>query len=298
MRLAGLLRVGWVRPLGGGLFSGGHVGRDLLSGGRPFLSGRSLLFAGRRLFANPGDGGWALLGGRRRIQTAALAATLVATVGAVWTSSREPDEVGPAQAAAAGTGAAAGVRHEAECKVRYQVERDTGSDFEARVTVVNTGEGALDGWRMEFAYPGSQRLTDVPATVAQTGRRIAVRGRGELAAGRSATIVLRGAYRITNPLPLAFRLDGHICTAEVLGATVVPAASPSRTAKAKRKATSRKPSPAPSRTKSVRPAPSETPHVRPSTPPPATSTAPRRPSPLPSPPELQPRRAGGFSVAV
>lgn len=276
LRVAAALRLGGVQPLGGGLFVGGRVPRDLLTGGRA---------------------GEALVAGRHRVQAVALTGTLLAVVGATWVSNREPAEVGPAQAAAAGTGAASGVLHRAACKVRYQVERDTGSDFEARLTLVNTGGQAVEDWRMEFAYPGTQRLTRPADAVTQKGRRIVVRGSGDLAAGRSVTMTLRGAYRSRNPLPIAFRLDGHPCEAEILGAATVPVAETQADrrrppkAKPRRGTTSVRKSPA-----SPPPAPAA-PTVRPT---PAPSRPPTAPParPLEKPSELEPRRAGGFSVAV
>jgi eukaryotic-like serine/threonine-protein kinase len=129
LRVAKALRVGRAKALGGGLFQGGQLTHDLL-------------------------GGW------RRLPAALATLMLVGVVGVTWAATREPDAVGPAQAAAAGAGSAAGVRHSAECKVRYRVEEDTGDDFAARLTVVNTGERTVGDWRMEFAYPGTQRLTE------------------------------------------------------------------------------------------------------------------------------------------
>jgi serine/threonine-protein kinase len=111
----------------------------------------------------------------------------------------------------------------ADCKVRYQVNYDSGSDFGARLTVVNKAAHAVTGWRLDFAYPGTQRLAATKG-VTQRGRKVALRARvdAKLNAGRSVTLLLRGAYREANPLPLAFTLDGHPCVAEVIGATMAP----------------------------------------------------------------------------
>jgi serine/threonine-protein kinase len=211
---------------------------------------------------------------------------LLTVIGVVWTSSREPDRVGPAQAAAAGAGPPTGVRHAAECKVRYRVDEDSGSAFLARLTVVNTGEHAVDDdWLMEFAYPGSQRLVDAGRAVAQNGRKVVLRGRSELGPGRSLTVALRGEYQGPNVLPLAFRLDGHRCEAEVIGATSFPGTGPGGGSGATKattaSSTAGKPAPRPPRPKKHR------------------TTRPRsRPgAPVPAPPPLDTRPAsGGFSV--
>ncbi|MFG1607495.1 protein kinase [Actinoplanes sp. NPDC049265] len=257
LRVLGALHVGVAKPLGGGLFRGGQVRHDLFSG-------------------------------RLRLQAGAATVVLTAVAGLSWSAAREPAEVGTAQASAAGAGTAGGVVHVADCTVRYRVEKDTGSDFEARLTVVNTGGQAVGGWRMEFAYPGSQRLKDPAQAVTQSGRRIVVHGRRNLGPGRSVSVVLRGAYRGSNPLPLAFTLDGRTCEAEVVGARTIeaevapepaPTTQPARTVKRTPKATKHPKRPAPSRKSTPEP-------VKPK-----ISKTPVRPAPPPT-------RTGGFSVAI
>lgn len=262
LRLLGALHVGVAKPLGGGLFRGGQVRHDLFSG-------------------------------RLRLQAGAATVALLAVVGISWTAAGEPAEVGPAQASAAAAGAAAGVVHAADCTVRYRVEKDTGTDFQARLTVVNTGERAIGGWRMEFAYPGTQRLKNPAQAVAQTGRRVIFHGRRNLGPGRSVSVLLRGAYRGTNPLPLAFTLDGRTCEAEVVGARTIeaeaapaaqPTPEPTRVSKRMPRATADKPVTKPKR----KPASTRTKPAKPK-----IEKMPVRPSPPPSP-----TRVGGFSVAI
>jgi hypothetical protein len=195
LKIATVLHVGAARPLGGGLFSGGRLTRDLL-----------------------------VVAGRRRLQVA-MVVVLCTVVGLSWSGAREPPEAGPAQAAAAGPGPVIGVLYRADCKVRYQVRRDSGDDFAARLTLVNTGSHGLTGWRLEFGYSGGQRLISAGQGFEQKGHRVVVRdpaGR-TLGAGRSITTTLRGGYRNRNPLPLVFLLNGHPCEAEVMGATAVDA---------------------------------------------------------------------------
>jgi serine/threonine-protein kinase len=80
------------------------------------------------------------------------------------------------------------------------------------LTVATASEVADVPWRVQFSYPGSQRLTGIPKAVTQKGRKVVARGSGKL-----QSFTLRGAYRGYNPLPLAFTLDGRRCRAEVLG---------------------------------------------------------------------------------
>jgi len=199
LRVARALRLGGPQPLGGGLFRAGGLLRDLVPGGRL---------------------GEAVLAGRNRLQAGVATIILAATVGLVWSSTREPVDVGTAQAAAAGARPAAVAPHGTGCKVRYRVQRDSGSDFGAQVTVVNTGEHVLSEWSLEFAFVGGQRVTDAPKRLTQRGRKLVLRGKNgaKLRPGRSASVTLSGSYRVSNPLPVTFTLNGQACQAEVLGA--------------------------------------------------------------------------------
>jgi serine/threonine-protein kinase len=241
LRMAGALRFGGAQPLGGGLFRAGGLMHDLLPGGRL---------------------GEAVLSARHRFQAGVATVILVASIGLAWSSTREPADVGTAQAAAAGAGPGAVVPHGTGCKVRYRVQRDSGSDFGAQVTVINTGERALSAWSLEFAFTGGQRLTDAPKRLTQRGRKLVLRAKTDkqLRPGRSATVTLSGSYRISNPLPVAFTLNGRVCRAEVIGAVgaaateaAIPGGTPA--ADVRKKPAPRKTTPPPSPS----PAPSPTP---------------------------------------
>jgi hypothetical protein len=238
LRLAGWLRLGRVRPLGGGLFTGGGPVRERLLG-------------------------------RRRVQAALVTAVLLAVAGIGWAASRDTREVEQAQAAGAGPGAAE--PREAVCAVRYQLRRDSGRAYEAVLTVSTSDQRGRAAWRVVFAYPGSQRLTDAPKAVTQTGRKVIVKGHGTRRA-----FTLHGAYRGDNPLPLAFTLDGRKCRAEVLGSTVPePGAEPiSEAAAEKRSADSKRDHPS---------RPQKRPHHS-------------KPAPAPSSPK--PRKGIGYSFAL
>ncbi|OJF10635.1 serine/threonine-protein kinase [Couchioplanes caeruleus] len=245
LRVARALRIGGPVPLGGGLFRGGVLARDLLSGGRL---------------------GHAALAARHRLQAAVATLVLIASVGLVWSSTREPVDAATAQAAAAGAGPGPAVPHGMGCRVRYRIQRDTGTDFGAQLTVVNTGERVLSTWRLEFTFTGGQRLTDGPKRLSQKGRKLVLRPKqgAHLRPGRSASVTLSGSYRVSNPLPLSFTLNGHQCQAEVLGAIVEPAPA--------------QPAPAATRKKD--------------------RSKPASPSPAAPAPSSPPRTKGGFSVAI
>ena len=253
LRIGSVLRLGRAKPLGGGLFQGGQLAS-------------------------------AVFGGHQRLRAVAATLTLLVVVGVTWTATRDPAEVGTAQAAAAGAGPPTGVRHSAACKVRYLVEEDTGSAFTARLTVVNTGARPVEDWRMEFAYPGSQRLTAPDHLMAQIGRKIVMRGASELDPGRSVSVGLRGEYRGSNPLPLSFRLDGRTCRAEVIGATTITLVE--------RAGVRAEPESTPPKPPESSPRDKPKPRVKPK--PDINGSTPTAPVPEP----LETHRVGGFSVAI
>jgi serine/threonine-protein kinase len=186
LRIGARLGLGRVHPLGGGLFT-------VLTRRGPHRA-------------------------RHRLRAALVTAVLVAAAGTSWAATREPATVEQAQAA--GAAPAAEVPAHAPCSVRYELRRDSGSTYEAVLTVSTPGEQAHLPWRAQFTYPGSQRLTAAPKAVTQRGRTVVAMGDGKL-----RTFTLRGTYRGHNPLPLTFTLDGSACRAEVLGTTTRSAES-------------------------------------------------------------------------
>ncbi|MFI1993156.1 serine/threonine-protein kinase [Actinoplanes sp. NPDC020271] len=192
LRVGAALRMGGVRPLGGGLFIG----------------------AGTR---RPGPAtGWTRRGrpapARSRLSVAAALATVVLLTGSAlsWSARREAAEADQSSASAAGPAPGGASVRRIRCTVSYQVQRDSGGSFEARMTVVTSG-GPGD-WRVDFSFPGTQQLAGTSETVAQRGRHVMVHGQG-----RTRVVTLRGGYRDRNPLPLSFAMNGHPCRAEVLG---------------------------------------------------------------------------------
>ncbi|SNY62570.1 serine/threonine-protein kinase [Paractinoplanes atraurantiacus] len=196
LRLRARLKIGAAlrrspQPLGDGLFAGGGLRRPELR--------RSA-------------------GGRNRLQAGAVTLAVLAAAGISWATTRDTPDVREAQAAGAGVVAAGPA--EVTCSVRYQLRTDSGSAYVARLTVSTSETGAE--WRLQFSYPGTQRLTSVPKTVTQKGQRVTAKG-----SGKQQSFTLRGEYRDYNPLPLTFSVDDKKCQAEVLGST--PASRRDRT---------------------------------------------------------------------
>jgi serine/threonine-protein kinase len=162
----------------------------------------------------------------------------VLTVGAIWAGADDTPPVnGGTTAAAAGRQVAMGLgASPVDCRVDYQLRRDTGTGFAAAVAVRNNGRQVVDGWRLEFAYPGDQKMTRGSGAVwRQAGRQVTVTpsaAADRLAPGAVARLSVTGRYRGANPLPVVFTVNGTACEAVVSGlsgGTAAGAAASGRT---------------------------------------------------------------------
>ncbi|GAA2698976.1 serine/threonine-protein kinase [Actinoplanes palleronii] len=261
LKIGAALRMGGVRPLGGGVFIGARMRRARAAGAwmrRP-------------------------AGVRNRLSAITALASVVLLAGSAvnWSSRREPTEADQSSASAAGPAPGHETVKRIRCSVRYQVQRDSGGSFQARLTVQTTA--GPDGWRVDFSFPGTQRLAAVPKAVSQSGKHVVVHG-----SGSTRSVTLRGGYRDRNPLPFAFAIDGHPCRVEVLGSVTEPAPVADDSVSA----ASAKEGPGPEETVRKRkraPARSgENPRKQVTPPPAGRATAP--------PPAKQ--RSGGFSLAL
>jgi predicted Ser/Thr protein kinase len=172
------------------------------------------------------------VGFRRRAQAALVGVVLMAATGLLWANAAHSPGGGTAGsgAAAAATpttpSAAASVSAgpapagAVACRVRYAVRQDSGSTFRADVTVTNAGPKPVAGWRLTFAFPGDQEVTE-SARVAQAGQRVSARG-DAIPAGGSTTLALAGRYGEANPAPVGFALDGKACEMSVADLSAPP----------------------------------------------------------------------------
>jgi serine/threonine-protein kinase len=106
------------------------------------------------------------------------------------------------------------------CRVTYQIRDDTAGKFSGTVTVSNLGPRTLTGWTVSFNMPGDQQLEPGdPPVWGQTGQAVTLRpGAGvALPDHHEATFPFSGAHGATNPLPVAFALNGAPCEVQLLG---------------------------------------------------------------------------------
>ncbi|MBL3664807.1 cellulose binding domain-containing protein [Streptomyces sp. M2CJ-2] len=101
-------------------------------------------------------------------------------------------------------------------EVRYRVTNEWPGGFQGEVTVRNTGGSAIDGWTLNWTFPGAQRITDMwGGTPAQTGSEVSVASAPYTAAIPAAGSVTLGFTATTTdraPSPSAFTLNGSACS--------------------------------------------------------------------------------------
>jgi hypothetical protein len=102
------------------------------------------------------------------------------------------------------------------CSVKFADTNDWGNGYVGSVDIVNTGTAPLNGWTLAFTWPtGWQSVSSGwNATWTQTGTTVRVTSDATLAANGGATNVgFVGAYSGPNVLPIAFTLNGTVCSA-------------------------------------------------------------------------------------
>jgi mannan endo-1,4-beta-mannosidase len=102
------------------------------------------------------------------------------------------------------------------CAVGYRVTNEWPGGFQGEVTIRNTGSSAVDGWTLNWTFPGAQRITNMwGGTPLQTGSEVsvasvpytaAIPAAGSVTLGFTATMTDRG------PSPSAFTLNGSACS--------------------------------------------------------------------------------------
>ncbi|AYY14900.1 endo-1,4-beta-xylanase [Actinobacteria bacterium YIM 96077] len=103
------------------------------------------------------------------------------------------------------------------CEVNYSANDWGGAPgFTASVDITNTGSGTIDGWTLEFTFPGDQTITDSwSADWSQSGADVTATNaswNGTIGPNQSISIGFNGSYTDSNPAPTEFTLNGEPCT--------------------------------------------------------------------------------------
>ncbi|GAA0913142.1 hypothetical protein GCM10009558_020970 [Virgisporangium aurantiacum] len=102
----------------------------------------------------------------------------------------------------------------AACRVGYQAD-SWSNGFTATVTVTNTAGAAINGWTLQWTWPGNQRVTNGwNATVSQSGADVTARNaawNATIAAGQNVSFGFQATYSGSNTAPTRFLLNGAVC---------------------------------------------------------------------------------------
>ncbi|HEV2784179.1 MAG TPA: cellulose binding domain-containing protein [Actinophytocola sp.] len=100
------------------------------------------------------------------------------------------------------------------CRVGY-VPNTWGDGFTANVTITNTGSSSINGWTLNFSFPGNQRITSGwNAEITQNGTAVTARNVGHnagISPGGNQSFGFQGTYSGTNASPASFTLNGTAC---------------------------------------------------------------------------------------
>jgi cellulose 1,4-beta-cellobiosidase len=106
-----------------------------------------------------------------------------------------------------GTGAA--------CSVDYDDSNDWGSGFLGNVTITNNGSSPVNGWMLQFDFPGNQQITNLwNGIYSQSGTAVTVNSAGwnsTISANGSISFGFQAAYSGGNQPPATFMLNGVVC---------------------------------------------------------------------------------------
>jgi serine/threonine-protein kinase len=176
----------------------GHPGRGFAAAG----SAR-----GGRTADHPDASRAARVTRRRRLLVAAGALVAVAAAGFGWTVW---------DGAAPQGGAVANAAPPQSCLVTYAVLADNGRTFKAGVLVTNNSPRPVDDWDLRFVLPGDQKVTGAGTVkLKQQGRDVTAASTSAIPPRRTFQLNLKGGYRESNAVPVAFALNDQLCDALV-----------------------------------------------------------------------------------
>jgi len=91
------------------------------------------------------------------------------------------------------------------CTASYHVDNDWGSGYTATVTITNSASSATKGWKVNWTYGGSQKITNFWNTaLTQSGSSVSATNlsyNGAINAGQSTSFGFQGTYSGSNTAP-------------------------------------------------------------------------------------------------
>lgn len=100
------------------------------------------------------------------------------------------------------------------CTVRFAETTNWGNGYVASVDITNNTDHPLDPWALTFTWPTTWQRMDSGwnATWSQEGTTVTVAGGSPLAAASTTNVGFVGAYQGPNVQPVAFKLNGTLCS--------------------------------------------------------------------------------------
>jgi endoglucanase len=119
----------------------------------------------------------------------------------------------------------------AACAVEYTVANDWGSGATVSVDIVNNASTPVDGWSLEWTFPGNQQITNLwGGSYAQSGADVSVTNGSWNATieagGGSVNFGFNIQYNEANEAPAQFALNGVVCGGEPQPTAVPPTEVP------------------------------------------------------------------------
>jgi endo-1,4-beta-xylanase len=88
--------------------------------------------------------------------------------------------------------------------------------FTANITLANTGTTAINGWTLQFTFPGDQKITSTwNGTTTQSGKNVSITNasyNAGIPANGSTTLGFQGTWTSNNTSPTSFTVNGATCT--------------------------------------------------------------------------------------
>lgn len=102
------------------------------------------------------------------------------------------------------------------CKVTYTVQGQWQGGFTNTTVITNTGQTTINGWTLQFTFPGTQSISQIwNATASMQGEQATIQNvnyNGSIPPGTSVTLGFNGTWNGSNPSPTAFTLNGTTCS--------------------------------------------------------------------------------------
>lgn len=102
------------------------------------------------------------------------------------------------------------------CSVDYAIQNDWGSGFIVNVLITNEAANTINGWGLDFTFPGNQTITNLWGGLStQNGASVTVNNadwNGTIGANGTVSFGFQGTYSGANSSPVDFTLNSVACS--------------------------------------------------------------------------------------